>query len=482
MTSINRRTFMKEATAGIACVALSSAARYAMADERPLNVVVLMSDEHNPKYTSLLGHPLLENPNMERMAAQGVVFENGYCPSPLCLPSRSAFMSGRRVHDIQCYNNSNVIQHDYPAYGAVLREQGVHTVHAGKADVYRPAAELGFSELIYPGDRKLPGDTNMSRKPIAVRADGASRAKGYGPKETAWSGDKRTVDSSLSWLRNQGKQMDGPFLLSVNISAPHFPHYTTPELWKRHAAGADLPAHGRDAVSANHPYALDLRRHFSTDLFDDDDIKGLRQGYLGCVHFVDDVIGQFMDALDETGLAENTLFIYASDHGEMLGKFGMWWKCSLYEDSVRVPILAMGPGFERGRRVSTPVDLHDVQASIFAATRSERPADWVGSPLQQLQHEERNRVMFSEYHGHGVRGSAYMIRQEEWKLIWCAEAPHLLFNLAEDPEELNNLAENAPDKLHDLEECLRNICDPVLENKRTDVFIEQQLKATGAHV
>ncbi|HDP35743.1 MAG TPA: hypothetical protein ENN29_11620 [Candidatus Hydrogenedentes bacterium] len=473
---MDRRGFLKNAAAGLAGAVLCGADR-AVSEEQRYNVVILMSDEHNPKFTSLHGHPLLETPNLERLASRGTLFENGYCPSPLCMPSRSAFMSGRHVHDIQCYNNCNAIRQEHPSYGAVLREQGVHTVHAGKTDVYRPSPELGFSELLHYGDRKWPGDMNISRDPLTVRDDGHRRARGYGAREDAWAGDKSRVSEALKWLRSRDTASQQPFTLCVNISAPHFPHYNTPDLWERYAEGADLPRHGPEEASANHPYALDLRRHFTTGVFTEEHIRGLRRGYLGCVHFVDDVVGRFLDALDETGLAERTVFIYTSDHGEMLGKFGMWWKCSLYEDSARVPVLASGPGFERGRRVATPVNLHDVQASLFAATGSRRPDGWLGAPLQELQRAMSDRALFAEYHGHGVRGSAYMIRKGDWKLIWCAEAPHLLFNLAEDPEELNNLAEKAPATLRELEEHLLAVCDPALENERAAGFIQRQLAA-----
>jgi len=120
------------------------------------------------------------------------------------------------------------------------------------------------------------------------------------------------------------------------------------------------------------------------------------------------------------------------------------------------------------------VDLHDVQAAVFEATRSRRPEGWVGSPLQTLQSGSDNRVVFSEYHGHGTRGSGYVIRRGEWKLIWCAEAPHQLFNLAEDPDELVNLTDKAPGVFRALADLLFTICDPMKENARADAFIEQQ--------
>ena len=243
--------------------------------------------------------------------------------------------------------------------------------------------------------------------------------------------------------------------------------------------GGDLPVRGGDLPTANHPYALDLRAHFETALFAEEDIRGLRRGYLGCVTFVDRQLGIILDTLEEEGLLGNTIVAYTSDHGEMLGAFDMWWKCSLYEDSARVPLVVAGPGFPAGSRVKTPVDLLDVQATFFAATLATRPDGWSGRPLQTIGEDDRERVVFSEYQGHGTRGSAFMIRKGDWKLIHCAAAPHLLFNLAEDPGELNNLAQAHPAKLAELEEALRQICSPEFEDRRAEVFIEQQLAAMG---
>ena len=141
------------------------------------NVLILMSDEHNPLYSSVHGYPTIHTPNMERLAQRGTVYENAYCPSPLCLPSRAAFMAGQRVYQLQCYSNCNVnLDPSYPSYGRVLADQGVHTAYIGKTDVYAPGRDLGFSEMIMPRDRKWPGDTNHRRTPLHVRA-GSSRTR-----------------------------------------------------------------------------------------------------------------------------------------------------------------------------------------------------------------------------------------------------------------------------------------------------------------
>jgi choline-sulfatase len=158
----------------------------------------------------------------------------------------------------------------------------------------------------------------------------------------------------------------------------------------------------------------------------------------------------------------------------MLGKFGLWWKCSLYEDSVRIPLIAAGPDFAAGASVDTPVDLLDVQASIFRATGAVRPAEWAGLPLQDIPRQDPDRAVFSEYHGHGTRSGAYMIRKGDWRLIYYMEAPHQLFHLKDDPDELRNVYAEYPDKAQELERELRRICSPELENERAHRFQEEQ--------
>ncbi|NUN94817.1 MAG: sulfatase-like hydrolase/transferase, partial [Candidatus Omnitrophica bacterium] len=370
------------------------------------NVLVVKSDEHNPFFSSLSRHSFVETPNMRRLAERGVVFENTYCPSPLCSPCRSSFASGLRVHRIQRYNNCTIPFANHPCYGRILAENGVHSVHAGKADFYNKTATLGFNEMLSPGDRG-GCDGSISRNPLAIREDGASRASGFGVREENLDHDTKRTDEALAWLRETGAKLDRPWTLDLNLVKPHFPHFVSQELWDHYADHEDLPQYGREVETAQHPFAQDLRAHFQTDQFTESQTRGLRRGYYGCVAFIDRQLGRVLDVLEETGLSERTIVAYTSDHGEMLGKFGMWWKCSLYEDSARVPLIVAGPGFGRGKTVHTPVDLLDLQATLFRATGrdSARPPEWVGRPLQDIPDHDPSRVVFSEYHGHGTRAS-----------------------------------------------------------------------------
>jgi choline-sulfatase len=446
------------------------------------NAVFLMSDEHNPFVSSIHGHPTVQTPNMERMAAAGTWFENAYCPSPLCLPSRCSFFSGRRVHEVQTYNNCNLgLRSEFPSYGKVLSDQGVYTVHIGKADAWDAAENLEFSELICSKDRNSH-DGHIRRRPLELRPDAFERADRYGPQDDPFRGDLNRMDAALGWLRDTAPGFDQPWVLGINLGNPHFPHYVTQELWDMYPDGDDLPEFGLDAESAQHPHAKDLRAYFAAERFPEEHVRGLRRGYLGCVTFIDRQIGRLLDALGELDVQDNTNLFYTADHGEMLGKFGMWWKCSLYEDSVRVPMLAAGPDFAAGVHVDTPVDLLDMQASLFRTVAADRPSEWTGTPLQDVRADDSDRVVFSEYHGHGSRAGAYMVRRGDWKLIYYVGAPNQLFNLADDPNELMNRYSDAHPVAEELETELRRICDPEAENHRADAFIDKQVSLCDEYI
>ena len=442
------------------------------------NVIVFMSDEHNPRYSSPYGHPFVDTPNMQWLADNGTVFEHAYCPSPLCVPSRSAFLTGKRVHGVQAYGNNRLgIPPESRGLGAVLGDQGVHTVFVGKVHAYRPVAELGFSETFRTHDVDFEHlDKGQQRRPLAIRKGALARRERYGPRETPWGNDVGYMDAAVDWLQTRAPAMDRPWVLYVNLLKPHFPHFCTQELWDRYRGHGDLPEHGVEATTAEHPYAVDLRTHFQLDGIPEEHVRGLRRGYYACVSFIDGQLGRLLSALVEADLADTTNLVYTSDHGEMLGKFGLWWKCNLLEDAARIPCIAAGPDFASGRRVSTPVDLHDLQASVFSLTGAPQPQTWLGSPLQRLPANDPDRVVFSEYHGHGTRAGSFMVRRGDWKLIRNVEAEDQLFDLGNDPEELDNRIEADPAKAGELAAALADICDPETEDRRAEAFWEMQVQ------
>lgn len=443
----------------------------------PSNVVLLLSDEHNPFFSSPYGDSRLDTPNMQRMADQGALYRNAYCPSPLCLPCRAAFTAGRFVHETQAYNNSNVnLPTNFETWGRALDQQGRHSIMVGKVDAYAPSSTLGYSEEIVTGDRAFPGDTNISRRPMAIRHGADERCWQFGPQKDPYPHDDCAIENAINWLETKASGIGKPFAMAINILAPHFPHYCHQSVWDKYAFAEDLPKYGAEADSAQHPRPIEQRKHFQVEAFPEEAVRGLRRGYYACIDYVDQQLGRIMEALDKAGISGSTNLIYASDHGEMLGKFGMWWKCSLYEDSARIPILATGPDFDNKGCIETPVNLLDVQAEFFKSTGAERPARMKGRPLSEIGKDEPETFAFSEYHGHGASESAFMVRKGDWKLIYHCNAPHQLFDLARDPDELENLYDSEPKVASDLEADLRSVCDPDAENRRAHDFVDEQLQ------
>lgn len=493
-SNLTRRQFLRTTGAASAMFAaglagsesaFGSAAKTAGLKARP-NILVLTSDEHNPFISEAEGDTVVKTPNMKRLAQMGTYYESCYCMSPLCCPSRSAYMSGLYVHQIQTYNNCCIFKDDYPTYGEVLRKQGIHTVHIGKVDVYRNAYELGFSEMhigTWPTVRD-PGDLNIAHYPLRIRPlerpDGSLRPKCYGPVEITSKRDEVSINTAVNWIKTKGVQLKKPWALAVNTSKPHFPNEVTQDLWDMYEGCDNLPEYGKDCKTAQHPYAEDLREHFQTDKFKQEWVRGLRRGYYGCVTYLDRKLGQLLDALEQTNLIDNTIVIYTSDHGEMHGKFGMWWKSAPFESSARVPLIVAGPGFGKNVRVKTAVNQLDLQATLFRVLGCKRPSNWHGTPLQDIASNDPDRPAFAEYHGHGVRGSWYLIRKGPWKLIYYVGAPNQLFNIEKDPQELNNVLDKHLDIAADMEKEIRKICDPEKQNIRAEKYIYKELAAVSA--
>ncbi|QQE11590.1 sulfatase-like hydrolase/transferase [Planctomycetota bacterium] len=488
---VSRREFLK--AAGVTGASLAAAgcsiesffhptASNSKLKGRP-NVLVIKSDEHNPFISSVEKHPFVKTPNMQHMADNGTYYKSHYCPSPLSQPSRSAYQAGKRAHEIQVYNNCGIFHFDYPSYGQVLREQGVYTVHIGKVDSYQAAEKLGFSEMhrLNWDSVRDPGDLNFGRKPLTVRPlenyQGIPRHTLYGLKKDAYKKDEPSFALAKEWIKTKGTSLDKPWVMEINTSKPHFPMQSTKEFWDMYEGHDDLPEHDKYAESAQHPFSKDLRAHFQTDKFPESSIRGLRRGYYANVSYLDRKIGEVIDVLKENGLLENTIIVYTSDHGEMLGKFGMWWKSSLYDDSARVPCIVCGPGFDKGIVDNTAVDQFDLLASIFHAVGAKLPEDWSGDAMQTLEQNDDKHTAFCEYHGHGVRASGYVLRRGRWKYIYNCDAPNQLFDIETDPQETKDVIAKHPNLAKDLHQDLLKYCDPEVENQRTEAFIAKQFEA-----
>jgi choline-sulfatase len=416
----------------------------------PTNVLLLFSDEHRPDALGCAGHPHVETPNMDALAADGTRFTNAYCPSPLCAPSRASFSTGQYVHEIGAWDNAASYDGEPPTWGDHFHDRGVDVTTVGKLD-FQPGVE-GFPEQLLPHYRDSPDVNGLERDPPNVRENARGRIEEAGPSDDPGHErqDMERTDRALEWLEDHAD--DEGWVLSINYILPHFPlisgyydHYEDVD-----ALPVDYPA-GDD-----HPIMEELRDHFDGREVDEETLRRTQRAYFGLCERLDDEIGRVLDALDRLGLADDTLVVYTSDHGEPLGDHETWWKCNMYEQSVGIPMIANGPGVQEAT-VDAPVSLLDLIPTMADVLGINHDDAWRGrsqwSVLAGERPPDEARAVFSEYHAHGTSRGAFMLRHGRYKYVHYPDNPDQLFDREADPDELENLVDDPAyepvrDRLH----------------------------------
>lgn len=403
----------------------------------PPNIVLVMSDEHQAFFSGFMGCPFARTPHLDRLAADGVVFENAYCNYALCVPSRNSFMTGRLPYRIGAYDNGSPYDPGISTWAHRLGAAGFDTPLIGKMHFAGPDQKHGFSEHLLEGAHGISG-FQWGRTTPAPDAYKTFSRYAIGPE--AGAGDRRRRDAALDYLERA--RPGAPFCLTVGFDFPHYPHACTPEAFARfeNAVIPDPLPPGR-LSERNRRWREDVWRfqHIGAA-----ETRTLRRIYLAMIAMLDDWVGELRSALEAKGLAENTLFIYTSDHGEMAGERGMWGKNLFCEESSRVPLIVAGPGLAPGRRIATPVSLVDLYPTLCDAAgvrglpaeldgRSLWPACREGTPLE-------DEPVFCEYEASEVTGPERMIRLGRYKLNRYDDGEIELFDLAADPREGDNLA------------------------------------------
>ena len=410
--------------------------------DAPSNVLLLFSDEHRPDALGCADHPHVETPALDGLAEEGVRFANAYCPSPLCAPCRASFSTGRYVHEVGAWDNAASYAGEPPTWGEHFLERGIRTTTIGKLD-FQPGVQ-GFPEQLLAGHRESPDVNGLQRDPPNVREDGRERILSAGPTETPGGheqADARRTDQAIEWLEERA-DADG-WILSLNYILPHFPLTAERAYYERFEDVSDLPF---DYPAADdHPVLEELRDHFDGRDVDEETLLRTRRAYYALCARLDDEIARVLAALERLGLVDDTLVIYASDHGEPLGDHETWWKCNMYEPSVGIPMIVSGPGVERGT-VETPVSLLDLVPTVADALGVERDPTWRGvsqwGVLRGRRSPDRTRAVFSEYHAHGTSEGMYMLRTGRYKYVHYPSGPDQLFDLEADPRELENQADD----------------------------------------
>ena len=440
---------------------------------KPRNMLFIMSDEHNKRVLGSAGHGMIRTPNLDRLAQSGVRFSDAYCNSPICVPSRASFQTGRYVHDIRFWDNAIAYDGSVPSWAHRLREAGHRAESIGKLHYRSADDDNGFTQEHIPlhvvdgvGD-----PIGMLRDPPPRRVAALRMAEDAGPGQSTYQGyDDRITEAAEAWLHARAAQPDGkPWALFVSLVCPHFPLISRPEWygmypedevpWPRLYDAADRP---------DHPFIEAMRRCQVYDEGFDHPSKVRRAvaAYFGMVSFVDHNVGRLMQVLADTGLQGETRVVYTSDHGDNLGTRGLWGKSNMYEESAGVPMILAGPDVPAGVVCSEPVSLVDAFPTIvecvgLAPNPGDR--DLPGAPLLDVvAGRVKPRTVLCEYHAAGAATGAFMIRHGTFKYVHYVGMPPQLFDLAADPLETRDLGQDPGYRglVADCEVALRRVVDP----------------------
>ena len=448
--------------------------------------IVVMSDEHTGIALSGAGHPWIQTPHMDRFAAGNTRFASAYTNSPICIPARASFTTGLYTHQVRHWDNALPYAGSPAGWTHHLRDAGIDVTSIGKLHFRNEVDDTGFTRQIRPMHVvKGVGDLlGAVRDPLPVRHKSRAMADEVGIGESTYTQyDRAIAQDAAAWIRDHADQ--DQWVLFASFVAPHFP-LIAPEEFARQYRLEDvpLPKLCRAEERQDHPWIAALRRCFTHDQYFDDELRRRALlSYAGLCSFMDWHFGQLCEAIEQAGLADEALVIYTSDHGDNMGARGLWGKSTLYEESARVPLLMRAPGRDTRRVVSTMATLVDVGPTLLDWMGVEVPAQWPGKSLVAMAEapDDPKRCAFSEYHAAGAETGAYMLRQGDWKLIYYVGMAPQLFNLASDPEELQDLAGDAQYApiLKGLTEELRAIVDPEAQDRQAKADQRALLDAHG---
>lgn len=436
------------------------------------NVVVIMSDEHNPAFMGCSGHPFIKTPNLDALAARGARFPNAYTPSPICVPARAAFATGHRVHQTRHWDNAMPYVGDPQGWGHVLQQRGINVESIGKLHYRNEEDPVGFDAEHIPmhvvgGHGMVWASIRDPYLPVAGRKRMLGDRIGMG-ESSYTSYDRSVTERTLQWLRAAAERGQ-PFVLYVGLVAPHFPLIAPQEFFSlydaRQIPEAKLhPKNGYERHPWVQAYAAFER---SEETFQDEGERvNAFLAYYGLCSFLDSNVGRIVDELATLGLAESTHVVYTSDHGDNVGARGLWGKSTLYQESVGIPMILAGPDVT-STVCETPVDLLDLYPTLLQAVGVD-PLPHMGSrPGKSLfaiaaQPADKRRAILSEYHAAGSNTAGFMLRKGPWKYHHYVRFEPELFNLDSDPGELHDLAGDPAysDVLADMKAALYAICDP----------------------
>jgi arylsulfatase A-like enzyme len=510
---MNRRAFLKTAGAAVTYFSLPVCISKSNANsEKPPNLLFIMTDQQRFDALSYAGNKILNTPNMDRLAREGAWFENAYTQCAVCTPARASMLTGHTVANTKVISNRQAyVPEDtgvmpMKTYDEILSEHGYECEHYGKwhtptfrARIYnnpvtaagihktelgpgKKAAYLKYLDPLYP-ERELkegelkdtlterpyvpdPIDQRFDLKNNGLESDikvGQSDIHGVTTIPAAYYISAFEAGKTIQALE---KLKDRPFSITCSFHHPHPPYLAAEKYIKMYPPEKMVPPVSINDDLADSPY-LKVKRGTDEKYSDPKMIQYFISEYYALVKEVDDRVGQILDKLDELGLTDNTLVIFTSDHGEMLGSHGMRGKFCFYEESSHVPMMIRFPGrIKPGTKVKAPVSNIDLFATIL---------DYLDIPTHHSDGRslrgliegttDENTYVVTEWLSDLQGKPSHMVVKGGWKLMLpdpsAKKLKKALYNLNDDPHELRNLLANNSDprnyavKVTELETCFQ---------------------------
>ncbi|MBB4004475.1 choline-sulfatase [Aurantimonas endophytica] len=419
------------------------------------NILIIMVDQLNGTLFPDGPADFLHAPILKALAARSVRFRNAYTPSPLCAPARAAVMSGQLPSRNGVYDNAAEFPSAIPTYAHHLRRAGYHTCLSGKMHFVGPDQLHGFEERlttdVYPADF---GWTPDYRKP-GERIDwwyhnlGSVAGAGVAEITNQMEYDDEVAHHAERKLYDLSRGADDrPWALTVSFTHPHDPYVARRRFWDLYEDCDELlPAVGEIPYERQDPHSQRLYRANDSTSFHvtENEVRRARRGYFANISYVDEKIGSILDVLARTRMDDNTIVAFLSDHGDMLGERGMWFKMNFFEGSARVPLMLMAPGLDP-RSVDAPVSTIDLASTLcdLAGIDLGAVAPWTDghSLLPVARGEASPAPVYMEYAAEGSEAPLVSIRRGRFKFNHCELDPPQLFDLAADPHELVDLADD----------------------------------------
>jgi choline-sulfatase len=430
------------------------------------NILFIMTDQLNRKVLPMFGSGgCAITPNLSRLADEGVVFDNFYCNSPLCAPSRSSMMTSLHINRCGVYDNAAELPASIPTFVHYLRLRGYETVLSGKMHFVGPDQLHGFERRlttdIYPADFSWTYD--WSREPIPLGGTTVDKVEMSGVCATNNQiiYDEEAHFRARDFLRNRSLGGDGPagsregedrpFFLCVSYTHPHDPFMTTQEYWDLYdEVEIPDPIPGPEAFDGYHDHnrSVQITHDLKSRPPSMETVRRARRGYLGMVSYLDRLVGDLLGDLERLELREDTVVVFTSDHGDMQGDHGMWFKRTFYEASAGVPLIVSWPGEFAPAHVAEAASLIDIGPTMVALSggdtaryESESDGRSLAGVLRGTERSRKDEAIV-EYCGEGARSPMIMVRRGKMKYVCFHGFSSLLFDLENDPDELVDLAQD----------------------------------------